>query len=404
MGTGAKKKGAYPQQRTEKIMSDGTADRNGGEGLAFWVVGGILLLVMPALNIFPPEDSWLHLSDFSLNRFGKFLAFAILALGLDLIWGYTGILSLGQGVFFGLGAYCMGMHMMLTIGKESVYGSDLPDFMVWNQVKELPLFWKPFFSFPAAVIGAILVPMLFALVFGFFAFRSRIKGVYFAIITQALALAAWLVFNRNDTNLGGTNGLTDFKQVIGYRLSDPGTQRVLYVLTVLCLGGAYFLCRWIIRSRAGRVLVAVRDSEKRVVFSGYTPANYKLFVFVVSAGLAGLAGLLYAPQVGIITPAQIGVLPSLEMVIWVAVGGRGSLVGAVLGAVSVNYGRSVLTNYFPELWPFILGGLFVLVVLLFPDGLIGMMRKGKSLLSQRKAAEGKPTVSDEKTAVSEGKR
>jgi urea transport system permease protein len=404
MGTGAKKKGAYPQQRTEKIMSDGTADRNGGEGLAFWIVGGILLVAMPLLNILPAEDSWFHLSDFSLNRFGKFLAFAILALGLDLIWGYTGILSLGQGVFFGLGAYCMGMHLMLTIGKESVYGSDLPDFMVWNQVKELPLFWKPFFSFPAAVIGAILVPMLFALVFGFFAFRSRIKGVYFAIITQALALAAWLVFNRNDTNLGGTNGLTDFKQVIGYRLSDPGTQRVLYVITVLCLGGAYFLCRWIIRSRAGRVLIAVRDSEKRVVFSGYTPANYKLFVFVVSAGLAGLSGLLYAPQVGIITPAQIGVLPSLEMVIWVAVGGRGSLVGAVLGAVSVNYGRSVLTNYFPELWPFILGGLFVLVVLLFPDGLVGIIRKGKSLLSQRKAAEGKPTVSDEKTAVSEGKR
>jgi urea transport system permease protein len=385
-------------------MSDGTTATNRSEGLAFWVVGGILLLVMPALNVFPPEDSWLHLSDFSLNRFGKFLAFAILALGLDLIWGYTGILSLGQGVFFGLGAYCMGMHLMLTIGKESVYGSDLPDFMVWNQVKELPLFWKPFFSFPVAVVGAILVPMLFALVFGFFAFRSRIKGVYFAIITQALALAAWLVFNRNDTNLGGTNGLTDFKQVIGYRLSDPGTQRVLYVLTVLCLGGAYFLCRWIIRSRAGRVLVAVRDSEKRVVFSGYTPANYKLFVFVVSAGLAGLSGLLYAPQVGIITPAQIGVLPSLEMVIWVAVGGRGSLVGAVLGAVSVNYGRSVLTNYFPELWPFILGGLFVLVVLLFPDGLVGMMRKGKSLLGQRKAAEGKPTVANEKTAVSEGKR
>jgi len=385
-------------------MSDGTTATNRREGLAFWVVGGILLLVMPALNVFPPEDSWLHLSDFSLNRFGKFLAFAILALGLDLIWGYTGILSLGQGVFFGLGAYCMGMHLMLTIGKESVYGSDLPDFMVWNQVKELPLFWKPFFSFPVAVVGAILVPMLFALVFGFFAFRSRIKGVYFAIITQALALAAWLVFNRNDTNLGGTNGLTDFKQVIGYRLSDPGTQRVLYVLTVLCLGGAYFLCRWVIRSRAGRVLVAVRDSEKRVVFSGYTPANYKLFVFVVSAGLAGLSGLLYAPQVGIITPAQIGVLPSLEMVIWVAVGGRGSLVGAVLGAVSVNYGRSVLTNYFPELWPFILGGLFVLVVLLFPEGLVGMMRKGKSLLSQRKAAEGKPTVSDEETAVSEEKR
>ncbi len=385
-------------------MSDGTTDTNRSGGLGFAVVGAILLVVMPLLNLLPPEDSWFHLSDFSLNRFGKFLAFAILALGLDLIWGYTGILSLGQGVFFGLGAYCMGMHMMLTIGKESVYGSDMPDFMVWNQVKELPFFWKPFYSFPAAVIGALLVPMAFALVFGFFAFRSRIKGVYFAIITQALALAAWLVFNRNDTNLGGTNGLTDFKQVLGYRLSEPGTQRALYVITVLCLGATYLLCRWIIRSRAGRVLVAVRDSEKRVVFSGYTPANYKLFVFVVSAGLAGLAGLLYAPQVGIITPAQIGVLPSLEMVIWVAVGGRGSLAGAVLGAVSVNYGRSVLTNYFPELWPFILGGLFVLVVLLFPDGMVGMIRKGKSLLTQRKAAEEKPAVPDQKVAVPEGKR
>ncbi|THI91349.1 MAG: urea ABC transporter permease subunit UrtC [Nitrospira sp. CG24A] len=385
-------------------MSDGTTDTNRSGGLGFAVVGAILLVVMPLLNLLPPEDSWFHLSDFSLNRFGKFLAFAILALGLDLIWGYTGILSLGQGVFFGLGAYCMGMHMMLTIGKESVYGSDMPDFMVWNQVKELPFFWKPFYSFPAAVIGALLVPMAFALVFGFFAFRSRIKGVYFAIITQALALAAWLVFNRNDTNLGGTNGLTDFKQVLGYRLSEPGTQRALYVITVLCLGASYLLCQWIIRSRAGRVLVAVRDSEKRVVFSGYTPANYKLFVFVVSAGLAGLAGLLYAPQVGIITPAQIGVLPSLEMVIWVAVGGRGSLAGAVIGAVSVNYGRSVLTNYFPELWPFMLGGLFVLVVLLFPDGMVGMIRKGKDLLTRRKAGEEKPIVPNQKVVVPEGKR
>lgn len=378
-------------------MSDGTTNTNRGGYLGFWVVGAILLVAMPLLNLMPPEDSWFHLSDFSLNRFGKFLAFAILALGLDLIWGYTGILSLGQGVFFGLGAYCMGMHMMLTIGKESVYGSDLPDFMVWNQIKELPLFWYPFYSFPVAVIGAILVPVMFASLFGFFAFRSRIKGVYFAIITQALALAAWLVFNRNDTKLGGTNGLTDFKQVIGYRLSDPGTQRVLYIITVVCLGAAYLLCRWIIRSRAGRVLVAVRDSEQRVVFSGYTPANYKLFAFVVAAGLAGLAGMLYAPQVGIITPAQIGVLPSLEMVIWVAVGGRGSLAGAVLGAVVVNYGRSILTNYFPELWPFIVGGLFVLVVLLFPDGLVGIIRKGKSLLRSRETGA-------EKAAVAEGKR
>lgn len=343
--------------------------------VSFWAVGILLLVVLPLLNVLPPEDSWAHVSDFSLNRFGKFLAFAILALGLDLIWGYTGILSLGQGVFFGLGAYCMGMHLMLAIGSESVYGSDLPDFMVWNQVKELPWFWKPFYSLPVALMGAILVPVLFALIFGFLAFRSRIRGVYFAIITQALALSAWLVFNRNETNLGGTNGLTDFKKLLGFRLSDPSTQRALYIVTVLCLGGAYLLCRWIIRSRAGRVLVAIRDSEQRVLFSGYSPANYKLFVFVVSAGLAGLAGLLYVPQVGIITPAQIGVLPSLEMVIWVAVGGRGTLAGAVIGAIGVNLGRSILTNHFPELWPFFLGGLFVAVVLLFPDGIVGLGQK-----------------------------
>jgi urea transport system permease protein len=342
------------------------------EGLTFWLVGLFLLIVLPALNVFPAEGAWLYVSDFTLNRFGKFLSFAILALGLDLIWGYTGILSLGHGVFFGIGAYCIGMHLMLTIGTESVYGSNLPDFMVWNQVKELPFFWRPFYSFPAAVLGAILVPILCALVFGFLAFRSRIKGVYFAIITQAVALSAWLVFNRNETNLGGTNGLTDFKQILGFRLSEPGTQRVLYIITVLALGGAYFLCRWIVRSRTGKVLVAIRDSEQRVLFSGYSPSTYKLFVFVVSAGLAGLAGMLYVPQVGIITPAQIGVLPSLEMVIWVAVGGRGTLVGAIIGAVGVNFARSMLTNYFPELWPFFLGGLFIAVVLVFPDGLVGL--------------------------------
>lgn len=345
------------------------------ESVVFWLIGLFLLVILPVLNVLPAEESWFHVSDFTLNRFGKFLAFAILALGLDLIWGYTGILSLGQGVFFGIGAYCIGMHLMLTIGSESVYGSALPDFMVWNQVKELPFFWSPFYSFLAAVGLGILVPMLCAWIFSLLVFRSRIKGVYFAIITQAVALSAWLVFNRNETNLGGTNGLTDFKQLLGFRLSEPGTQRMLYVVTVLALGGAYFLCRWIIQSRTGKVLIAVRDSEQRVLFSGYSPSNYKVFVFVVSAGLAGLAGLLYVPQVGIITPAQIGVLPSLEMVIWVAVGGRGTLVGAIIGAVGVNFGRSVLTNYFPELWPFFLGGLFIAVVLLFPDGLVGLMRR-----------------------------
>lgn len=350
------------------------------EMLSFYAVGVLFLIVVPLLNVLPAEDSWLHISDFRLNQFGKFLAFAILALGLDLIWGYCGVLSMGQGVFFGFGAYCMGMYLSLQIGKESVYGSDLPDFMVWTQVKELPLFWYPFKSFLGGFLGAILVPVLFATIFGFLAFRSRIKGVYFAIITQALAFAAWLVFNRNETRLGGTNGLTDFKQLLGFRLSDPSTQRGLYILTVLALAASYMLCRWIIASRAGNVLIAIRDSESRVTFSGYTPWMYKLFVFVVAAGLAGLSGMLYVPQVGIITPAQIGVLPSLEVVIWVAVGGRGTLIGAILGAVAVNYGRSVLTNYFPEAWPFILGGLFVVVVTMFPDGLVGMIRK----LTERK--------------------
>jgi urea transport system permease protein len=356
------------------------ARQDSRETLSFYAIGVLFLIVVPLLNVLPAEDSWLHVSDFRLNQFGKFLAFAILALGLDLIWGYCGVLSLGQGVFFGFGAYCMGMYLSLQIGKESVYGSELPDFMVWTQVKELPLFWYPFKSFIGGFLGAMLVPMLFATIFGFLAFRSRIKGVYFAIITQALAFAAWLVFNRNETRLGGTNGLTDFKQLLGFRLSDPSTQRGLYILTVLALAASYMLCRWIVASRAGNVLIAIRDSESRVTFSGYTPWMYKLFVFVVAAGLAGLSGMLYVPQVGIITPAQIGVLPSLEVVIWVAVGGRGTLIGAILGAVAVNYGRSVLTNYFPEAWPFILGGLFVVVVTMFPDGLMGMIRK----LSERK--------------------
>jgi urea transport system permease protein len=367
--------------------------QNQRETLSFFVAGLFFLVVLPMLNVLPAEDAWFHVSDFRLNQFGKFLAFAILALGLDLIWGYCGVLSLGQGVFFGLGAYCMGMYLALQIGSESVYGSELPDFMVWTQVQELPLFWYPFKSFWGGFLGAMLVPMLFALLFGFLAFRSRIKGVYFAILTQALAFAAWLVFNRNETRLGGTNGLTDFKQLLGFRLSDPSTQRGLYLLTVVALGVGYLLCRYIVASRAGKVLIAIRDSESRVTFSGYTPWKYKLFVFVVAAGLAGLAGLLYVPQVGIITPAQIGVLPSLEVVIWVAVGGRGTLIGAIIGAVAVNYGRSILTNSFPEAWPFILGGLFVVVVTLFPDGLVGMLRR----LTARKPASGLPT--DGRTAA-----
>ena len=353
-------------------------------GLAFWFTGFLLLVFVPLLNLLP-QDSLFYISDFTLNLFGKYFAFAILALGIDLIWGYTGVLSLGHGVFFGLGAYAIGMHLMLEIGAEGVYGSSLPDFMVWNQVKELPWFWKPFSNFGFSLLAVVLVPMIFATFFGFFVFRSRIRGVYFAIITQALALVAWLVFNRNETNLGGTNGLTDFKIILGYSLNDPSTQRAMYMLTVFVLGVAFLLCRWITQSRAGRVLIAIRDCEQRVRFTGYSSANYKLFVFVISAGLAGIAGALYVPQVGIITPNQIGVLPSIEMAIWVAVGGRGTLIGAIVGAVGVNWIRSILTNHFPELWPFFLGGLFVAVVMFFPKGVVGIFSQVQSLVTQRKS-------------------
>ena len=344
------------------------------ELVAVGLVALVLVVALPVCNALPP-GSPLHLSDFTLNLFGKFLAYAILALGLDLLWGYAGVLSLGHGVFFGLGAYAMGMHLMLEIGAKSVYQSALPDFMVWNRVTELPLFWKPFYSGAFTLAAVLVVPAVFGFAFGYLAFRSRIRGVYFSIITQALALSAWLVFNRNEMNLGGTNGLADFKTVFGYPLNQASTQRGLYTVTAVVLVAAYLLCRWITRTRAGKVLIAIRDSETRALFSGYSPARYKLFVFVVSAVLAGVAGALYVPQVGIITPAKIGVLPSIEMVVWVAAGGRGTLVGAVAGAVGVNWMQSWLTTSYPDLWLLFLGGLFMGVVLFFPDGVAGAVAR-----------------------------
>jgi urea transport system permease protein len=344
------------------------------ERLVLGIIGLGLLVGLPVANTLP-DTSPLHVSNFTLNLCGKFLAYAILALGLDLLWGYAGVLSLGHGVFFGLGAYAMGMHLMLEIGAQGVYQSALPDFMVWNRVTSLPLFWRPFGSGLFTVVAVLVVPALCALAFGFLAFRSGIRGVYLSIITQALALSAWLVFNRNEMNLGGTNGLADFKTIFGWPLNEPGTQRGLYVATAGALVAAYALCRWITLSRAGRVLVAIRDSETRVLFSGYSPARYKLFVFVVSAVLAGIAGALYVPQVGIITPAKLGVLPSIEMVVWVAAGGRGTLLGAVLGAIGVNWIQSWLTTSYPDLWLLFLGALFMGVVLLFPDGALGAVRR-----------------------------
>jgi urea transport system permease protein len=356
------------------------------ELVAVGLVAAVLVVVLPVCNALPPGSPF-HLPDFTLNLFGKFLAYAILALGLDLLWGYAGVLSLGHGVFFGLGAYAMGMHLMLEIGAKSVYQSALPDFMVWNRVTELPLFWKPFYSGAFTLVAVMLVPAVFGFAFGYLAFRSRIRGVYFSIITQALALSAWLVFNRNEMNLGGTNGLADFKTIFGYPLNLASTQRGLYTATAVVLVAAYLLCRWITRTRAGKVLIAIRDSETRALFSGYSPARYKLFVFVVSAVLAGVAGALYVPQVGIITPAKIGVLPSIEMVVWVAAGGRGTLVGAVAGAIGVNWIQSWLTTSYPDLWLLFLGGLFMGVVLFFPDGLSGAIARAGSRL---RALGGRP--------------
>ena len=342
-----------------------------------WILAAsalLLVVVLPLLNTLP-TGSPLHVSDFTLNLFGKFVTYAILALGIDLIWGYAGVLSLGHGVFFGLGAYAMGMHLMLEIGTQGVYRNVLPDFMVWNRVTELPWFWKPFSSAAFTLLAVVAVPGIVAAVFGFLTFRSRIRGVYFSIITQALALCAWLTFNRNAMNLGGTNGLSGFKTMFGFPLNEAGTQRGLYVASAICLCLAFLLCRWIVRSPAGKVLVAIRDSETRVLFCGYSPAAFKLFVFTVSAVLAGVAGALYVGQVGIITPARIGVLPSIEMIIWVAVGGRGTLLGPVVGAVGVNWLQSVLTTHYPDLWILVLGGMFVAVVLFVPDGVVGTIQR-----------------------------
>jgi urea transport system permease protein len=346
------------------------------EWIIFGAVSIILLVVLPFLNTLP-NDSMFWLPDYYLNLFGKYLSLAIMAMGLGLLWGYAGILSLGQAVFFGLGAYSIGMHLMLNIGAEgSKYGDPLrPDFMVWVQIMELPWYWPPYRSFAFAVAATVLVPMLFALLFGYLMFRSRIQGVYIAIVTQALAFGAWLLFSRNETGLGGTNGLTDYKTVLGYSLLAPSTQRVLYIITAVCLLGTYALLLWLTRGKMGHILRAIRDGENRLRFLGYSITGFKMFVFALSAGLAGLAGALYVPQVGIITPAQIGVMPSLEVVVWVAVGGRESLIGGPLGAVLISGLRSYLTTVAPTLWPFVLGSLFVATVLLFPQGVVGIPKQ-----------------------------
>jgi urea transport system permease protein len=351
-----------------------------------WAVVGVLafaaIVVVPLLNSSVPPSSSFHLSELQIQLFGKYLTYAIVALGMDLLWGYTGILSLGQGVFFALGGYAMGMYLMLHIGLEGQYHNELPDFMVFLNWPKLPWYWPPFRNFGFAALASILVPTGFAALFGFLAFRSRIRGVYFSIITQALTYALMLLFFLNELGLGGNNGLTDYKTIAGFRLKELSTSRGLYVVSGLALLGTYVLCRWITRSKLGRVLEAVRDGENRVRFSGYSPIGFKLFVFVVAAAISGLAGALYVPQVGIINPSRLDPAESIEIAIWVAVGGRGTLTGAILGALVVNGLKSWLTTRYPGTWTYVLGAVFVGVVMLLPDGLISLPRRLSALWKQ----------------------
>jgi urea transport system permease protein len=355
---------------------------------ALLIAAAVLMGVPPLLNSALPASSPLHLPDHLIPLFGKFICYAMVALSIDLIWGYAGILSLGHGLFFALGGYAMGMYLMRSIQGEGVYRSELPDFMVFLDWKSLPWYWYGFSNFHFALAMAVLIPGLLAFVFGFLTFRSRIRGVYFSIVTQALTYAAMLLFFRNDTGFGGNNGLTDFKRLLGYSLHDPGTRMVLYLVSALALLGAYLACRFIVRSKLGRTLTAIRDAELRVRFIGYDTTRYKLFVWTFSAMLCGLAGALYVPQVGIINPSEMQASNSIEMAIWVAVGGRASLIGGILGAWLVNGAKSWLTVAFPSAWLYFLGTLFIVVTLFLPQGLIGIrsrVRDGLRVLRRRRA-------------------
>jgi urea transport system permease protein len=345
----------------------------------------VVVLLVTILNLFVPESSVFHVSTFTVTLLGKYLAFALLALALDLVWGYLGVLSLGHGAFFALGGYAMGMYLMRQIGDRGVYGNaQLPDFMVFMDLKELPWFWYGFDNPLFAFLMVMLVPAILAFVFGWLAFKSRVTGVYLSIITQALTYALMLAFFRNDMGFGGNNGLTDFKDILGFDLQSDATRISLLIISYLALLGGYLLCRFIMNSRLGRVVISIRDSESRVRFIGYQVEQFKLFIFVVSAILAAIAGALYVPQVGIINPGVFSPLFSIELVIWVAVGGRGTLYGAIIGAIIVNFASSYFTSALPEVWLYALGGLFVLVTLYLPKGVVGLISNIKEKMSSKK--------------------
>jgi urea transport system permease protein len=335
----------------------------------------IVCALAPLMNLVVPHGSIFHMSDFAVLLVGKIMCFAICALAMDLIWGYTGILSLGHGLFFALGGYAMGMYLMRQIGLEGNYKSTLPDFMVFLDWKTLPWHWTGSASFVFQMAMVILVPGLLALVFGFFAFRSRIKGVYFSIITQALTYAAMLLFFRNETGFGGNNGFTDFKRILDIPVATQSTRMVLFIITGLTLLGFYLFARWLVNSKFGRVLQAIRDAETRVMFSGYNPVVYKLTIWVISAVMCGVAGALYVPQVGIINPSEMSPANSIEIAIWAAVGGRATLVGPIVGAFLVNGAKSWFTVAFPEYWLYFLGAMFIAVTLYLPQGIVGLVRK-----------------------------
>jgi urea transport system permease protein len=363
--------------------------------MGFVLCGLVLGLLIPLLNRWVAADSPFAVPDYLVPLLGKYLCYAILALSLDLVWGYAGILSLGHGAFFALGGYCMGMYLMRQIGTRGVYGNALlPDFMVFLNWKELPWFWWGFDHFAYAAAMIMLVPGVFAFVFGWLAFRSRVTGVYLSIITQAMTYALWLAFFRNDMGFGGNNGLTDYKDILGWDVHWPETRLGLYVASVIALGTAYLLCRFITVSKLGRVLLALRDAESRVRFLGYSTTHAKLLVFTVSAVLAGIAGALYVPQVGIINPSEFSPGNSIEIAIWVSLGGRGTLVGAAIGAVLVNLAKTWLTSAAPEIWLFFLGGLFVLTTLVFPRGIIGVFRQLRWVRPSRLPVE--PSIAVEK--------
>ena len=348
-------------------------------GIKGWVLLGVLCFIIfgifPVLSLKISPDSPFHLSQYWVTLVGKIMCYAIVALAMDLIWGYTGILSLGHGLFFALGGYSMGMYLMRQIGREGQYQADLPDFMVFLDWKELPWQWWNTDQFWWALLLVVLVPGLLALVFGFFAFRSRVKGVYFSIITQALTFAAMLLFFRNATGFGGNNGFTDFKRIVGLPITTPETRIILFAFTGAVLIGTLLLGRWIVTSKLGRVLTAIRDAETRVAFCGYNTVHYKLFIFTLSAIICGIAGALYVPQVGIINPSEMSPANSIEIAIWVAVGGRGTLTGAIVGAGLVNYAKSVFTVAFAEYWLYFLGLIFILVTVFLPRGVMGLLQR-----------------------------